>query len=144
MYDKHRNIGFSTSVKNIMAERRFNDFSFEDWIVSFESIAGGIEDMVLPAYRRIVENRCLDGSPQEKADLGFLVAFQSLRTKANRDRYQSLENLIKKKVEAMGHRMDQVQGWEPLDENALKKQHLMMIRESLPELATITAQKDFF
>jgi hypothetical protein len=75
VYDKHEDRGFVTSIKNVMAENRFHDFLFEDWIVSFEPIASKIEDWCLPTYRRVIETRRLEGSPQEKADLAFLIAF---------------------------------------------------------------------
>lgn len=143
VYDKHLDKGFVTSIKNVMAERRFNDFAFEDWIVSFEPIASGIENLILPAYRRIVETRRLDGSPQEKADLGFLMAFQFLRTKAARDRYQSLEAMIKTKIEAMGHRMEDIEGWEPQTEDILKREELLGMSETIAQFAYIIAQKEF-
>ncbi len=142
VYDKHLDKGFVTSIRNVMAERRFNDFAFDDWIVSFETIATGIEQMVLPVYRRMIETRHLDGSPQERADLGFLVAFQFLRTKAARDRYQSLEESLKEKVESMGGRMEDIEGWEPQTEDIIKRQSLIALRESLPKFAHIIAQKE--
>ena len=80
VYDKERDSTFYTHIKNIMAERRFNDFKFDDFIVSFEDIACGIEDMVIPAYKKVVESRRLDGSAEQRADLSFLIAFQMLRT----------------------------------------------------------------
>jgi hypothetical protein len=88
-----------------MAENRFHDFRFEDWVVSFEPIASKIEDLCLPAYRRVIENRRLEGTPEEKTDLAFLIAFQMLRTKAARARFQEMEATMKDKIEAMGHRM---------------------------------------
>src|SRR5260221_10449192 len=112
VYDKHDGRGFVTTIKNVMAERRFNDFTFEDWEVSFEPIACGIESLILPAYHRIIETRRLDGSPEEKADLSFLIAFQFLRTKATRERYQNLERALEKKIEEMGGRMYDIKGWE--------------------------------
>lgn len=143
VYDKQRDKGFVTSIKNIMAEHRFNDFVFEDWVVSFEPVACGIENVILPVYRRILETRRLDGTPQERADLGFLMAFQFLRSKAFRERYRSLEVMIRQRIEAMGHRMEDIEGWEPLTEDTLKQQDLAGLRESLPKFATIIAHKEF-
>jgi len=48
VYDKQEDRVFVTSIKNVMAERRFNDFNFEEFIVSFENIASSIEAMFLP------------------------------------------------------------------------------------------------
>jgi hypothetical protein len=143
VYDKHDDKIFITTIKNIMAERRFNNFSFKDLEISFEKIACGIEDLVLPAYHRIVETRRLNGSPQEKADLGFLVAFQFLRTKAARERYQDLEMVLKAKVEEMGGQMEDINGWEPSTEESIKMENLVGLRDSLFRYAPIIAQKDF-
>ncbi|HEY0414300.1 MAG TPA: DUF4238 domain-containing protein [Allosphingosinicella sp.] len=83
VYDKHEERTFVTSIKNIMAERRFNDFTFEeDWRVSFEPLACGAEDQVLPAYNKVLSERRLDGSSEQKAALAVLMAFQFLRTKS--------------------------------------------------------------
>jgi hypothetical protein len=143
VYDKHTDKSFVTSVKNIMAERRFNDFVFEDWIVSFEGIATGIENIVLPSYRRVIERRQLDGTPQEKVDLAFLVAFQLLRTKGHREYGTAIEDEIRKRVESEGGKMEDIKGWAPSTENTIKQEHLTFIREHIADFAGIIAQKDF-
>jgi hypothetical protein len=71
VYDKRDDKIFVTAIKNIMSERRFNDFIFEDWIVSFEPIVSEIERIVLPRYQRILETRRLERTPEERADLAF-------------------------------------------------------------------------
>jgi len=130
-----------------MAENRFNDFLFDDdWIVSFEPIACAAEDQVLPTYRRVLETRRLNNSPSEKATLALLIAFQFLRTKANRNNWQQVEELIIAKVEESGGKMQDVRGWEdwqPATENSLKRDHLLSIRKSVADLAQIIATKDF-
>jgi hypothetical protein len=147
VYDKQKDKTFVTAIRNVMAENRFNDFLFnDDWIVSFEPVACAAEDQVLPAYRRILETRRLDNSPQEKAALAFLIAFQFLRTKANRDHWQQLEELIVAKVEESGGKMQDVKGWEDwhsATENSLKRDHLLSIRNSIGEFAQIIGTKDF-
>lgn len=68
VYDKHEDRTFITSIKNVMAERRFHDFDFdEEWRASFEPVATGAENMVLPAYRQVLEERRLDEAPEQKA-----------------------------------------------------------------------------
>ena len=48
VYDKHSDKGFTTSIANIMAERRFNDFVINEWRGTFEETAGRIEDQIIP------------------------------------------------------------------------------------------------
>jgi hypothetical protein len=147
VYDKQADKTFVTSIRNVMAENRFNDFLFDDdWIASFEPVACAAEDQVLPTYNKILETRRLDNSPQEKAALALLIAFQLLRTKANRSSWQQVEELIVTKVEESGGKMQDVQGWEdwqPATENSLKRDHLLSIRKSIGEFAQIIATKDF-
>ena len=143
VYDKHKNKGFVTSIGNIMAENRFNDFDFEEFIISFEPIASKVEDLSLPTYQRVIETRRLNGSPDEKADLAFLIAFQMLRTKAARERFQEMEAAMREKVEAMGRRMEDIKGWEPATEDRIKRQHLMVIRDAIPDYAGLIALKEF-
>jgi hypothetical protein len=126
-----------------MAENRFHDFCFEDWIVSFEPIASRIEEWCLLTYQRIIETRRLECTPQEKADLAFLIAFQMLRTKAARARFQELGAAMQNKIEEMGHRMEDVPGWEPQTEDTVKRATLTAIREALPRYAEIIASKEF-
>lgn len=144
VYDKHEDRGFLTSIKNVMAENRFNDFVFEDWIVSFEPIVSKIENICLPAYQRIIKTRHLEGSPREKADLAFLIAFQLLRTKTFRQGFEDLESMIKDKVQAMGGRMEDIRGWEPPTDDTRKRSVLISIRDMLPRFAHIIAGKDYF
>jgi hypothetical protein len=147
VYDKHEERTFVTSIKNVMAERRFNDFTFdEDWRVSFEPLACIAEDQVLPAYNKVLSERRLDGSPEQKAALALLMAFQFVRTKAHRDRWQDLEDMLRDMVEGSGGRMQDVQGWEdwrPSTEDDLKRHHLISIHNSLGEFARIIGEKDF-
>lgn len=69
-----------------------------------------------------------------------------MRTKANRNNWQQLEELIVAKVAEGGGTMQDVQGWkdwQPATENSLKRDHLLSIRKSVGEFAQIIATKDF-
>ncbi len=147
VYDKHTEKTFITSIKNVMAERRFNDFVFDDdWIASFEPVACSAEDQVFPAYMQVVQKRRLDDTPEQKAALAVFIAFQFLRTKASRDKWQDMEDAMVEMVEASGGKVQDMQGWEdwhPRNEDALKRDHLASIQGSLGEFARIIAEKDF-
>lgn len=143
VYDKHEDKIFVTAIKNIMAERRFHDFAIEEWTASFEPVASRIEEIVLPVYRKVVEARRLDGSPETRAALALLMAFQFTRTRAHREIRESLEEALRAKVEAMGRRMQDVEGWEEPTEDIVKREHLRGAVESVDEFARIIARKDF-
>lgn len=147
VYDKQTQKVFVTSIKNVMAERRFNEFAFsDDWMASFEPVACAAEDQVLPTYRKVLEERRLDHSAEQKAALAALLTFQFLRTKAHRDRWQAIEDAIVERVEASGGKMQDVRGWEdwqPGAEDTLKRDHLLSIQRNFGEYAHIISAKDF-
>ena len=147
VYDKHDDRAFATSIKNIMAERRFNEFTYDDdYIASFEPVACGAEDQVLPAYREVLVERRLSDSPQQKGALAVFLAFQLLRTKAQRDQWQAMEEELVNTVEGAGGRVQDMKGWEdwqPSTEDGLKRDHLTSIQGFLGQFAQIIAMKNF-
>lgn len=141
VFDKETSEVFSTNIRGIMAERRFNEFVIdEQWLASFEPAICGIEDLVLPVYRRVVENRSLDKSDEERAHLAYLIAFQFVRTKAQRDCFTQMDNMIR----------DKSTGVEPIeaelakmgDPAMLKMRHADFIKESMREFTGLIAIKD--
>ncbi len=79
VYDKQTDKMFVTSIRNVRAENRFNDFLFDDdWIVTFEPLAFAVEDQVLPTYKKILETRRLDNSPQRKRPLPSSLHFSGM------------------------------------------------------------------
>lgn len=146
VYDKHEDRVFATSIKNIMAERRFNEFAYDNYIASFEPVACGAEDQALPAYREVLAERRLSDSPQQKGALAVFLAFQLLRTKAQRDQWQAMEEELVNVVEGAGGRVQDMKGWEdwePSTEDGLKRDHLTSIQGFLGQFAQIIARKDF-
>jgi hypothetical protein len=144
VYDKHQNRTFKTSIRNIMAERRFNDFCFDnDCLVSFEPTVSKLEEILLPQYRKVVENRKLDGSAEQKAALSTFLAFQLLRSKGMRTMWQDIGEAVEAKVREWGHEMSSLKGWEPETEDTLKRNHLVGMHNSLQKFSQIIAQKDF-
>ena len=97
VFDKKTNKSFRTSISNIMAERRFNDFVFDAVEFTFEPKAGAIEEALLPTYRRVIETRRLDETAEERAALSFFVAFQFERTRNRRQMFVDVEAAIRKK-----------------------------------------------
>jgi hypothetical protein len=143
VFDKKTGKIFTTGIRNIMAERRFNNFTFENLDVSFEPLACLLEEQVLPTYRRIVEKRRLQQTVDEQANLSLLIAFQFIRTRAYRSIFQTLEQQLRAKVEANGGQMEEVLGWEPLTDDVLKRIHLESLREEIATYAQIISQKAF-
>lgn len=144
VFSKLQRRGFVTSIDNIMAERRFHDFAIgSDHMASFEQAITQVEGELLPTYRRVIEQRRLTHSPDEKAVLAIFVAFQLLRTRSQRDQFVRMETLLKEKLERTGHKLEDLEGYEPLDEDSLTFQHIGFIRKALAEFSQTVASKDF-
>jgi hypothetical protein len=136
--------GFTTSIKNIMAERRFHEFRIdENYLASFEDSVCRVEEMLLPAYRSVIENRRFDGSPEQKSHLALLIAFQLLRTRSQREQFVDIERKLARHLEERGGSIDDVEGYQPLTDDALRRLHMSFMRDAVDDFAQIIGAKDF-
>ncbi|WP_339614455.1 DUF4238 domain-containing protein [uncultured Parvibaculum sp.] len=143
VYDKHTEKVFITSIRNIMAERRFHDFAIDDWETSFEPIATKIENEILPVYQKILKTRHLENSKEERDAISVFIAFQFLRTRARRDAQEALDKAIKGKIEQMGGDPENVQGWKAASDEEIKIEHLLSMARDLDRYAQVVRAKDF-
>ena len=140
--DDSRN--FPTSIDNIMAERRFNDFLVdEEFYATFEPAISNLESAVLPRYQRVLDERQLCHTAEEKAELGLLVAFQFLRTRSHRNWLLQMEKHLVEKAESMGARPEDIEGYSPPTKGSLTIQHNQFMKGALLQYAHIIASKDF-
>lgn len=143
--DLIENKDFATSVDNIMGERRFNDFWFdEDYLGTVEPAACRIESHVAPMVERIRKEKRLLRTPEELSDLCLLMAFQFIRTKKMRQLPERLNQQIIAHVVRMGLDPRKVQGLEEWDEEKLKRAHVRHQVRNLDEYAKHFADKEFF
>lgn len=144
VFSKSSRRGFTTSIKNIMAERRFHEFNIDaNYLASFEESVCRVEDMLLPAYRSVVESRRFDGTPEQKAHLSMLVAFQFLRTRSQRDQFVDMEHQLAEHLEQHGGSIEDIEGYETLTDDALREQHIRFMRDAAGDFAQIIGAKDF-
>lgn len=143
VFDKATGKNFTTSIRGIMAERRFNEFVVNDeWLATFEPAICEIEDQVLPVYRDVVANRRLQHTPEERGYLAYLMAFQMVRTKAQRDRFTEMDNLVRDKFQKMGAPEDQLAEFD-FDPDHLKMRHASFMEHALKEFTETIAIKDY-
>lgn len=135
---------FQTSIDNIMAERRFNDFLVdEEFYASYEPAITSLEDIILPRYKRVLDYRRLHHTSEEKAELGLLVAFQLIRTRSQRNWFLQMEKHLAEKAESMGARPEDIKDFHPFTDGSLTIQHNQFIKNTLPRYARIIADKNF-
>ena len=143
VFSKKTGKGFVTSIRNIMAERRFHEFAIgEDYLASFEESMCRIEDVLLPTYRKVIEERRLDLSPEERGNLATFMAFQFIRTRAQREQFVRVEEQLKEQMEKWGGSIEQLEGYEPLTDDLLAYNHIEFMRTAIGEFALHIASKD--
>lgn len=144
VFSKKSGKGFTTSIRNIMSERRFHEFRIDDdYLASFEESICRVEDKLLPAYRAAVEQRRLDGSPEQKASLAVFAAFQMLRTRSQRDQFENIEEQLSKKLGETGNKLEEIEGYEPFTPDSLTHHHMRFIQEACGEFSQSIGDKDF-
>lgn len=143
VFDKSRSSSFTTNIRGIMAERRFNEFVVDDeWLATFEPAICRIEEQVLPVYREVVGNRALSHTEEERAYLAYFMAFQMVRTRSQRDRFTEMDTLIRDKFEKMGADAEQLAEFD-FDQNHLKMRHADFMENALKEFTETIARKDY-
>ena len=145
VFDLIEEKSFTTSIGNIMGERRYNDFWInEDTMRTIEPASGRIESHVAPLIEKIRSERRLERTPECLGDLALFMAFQFMRTKKMRLLPERLNAQIRAKVRRMGFDPTSVDGLSDWDENKLKNEHVQQQIQSLVEFTQIIAKKEFF
>ena len=145
VFDLIEKKSFTTSIGNIMGERRYNDFWInEDTMGTIEPASGRIESHVAPLIEKIRAERKLERTPECLGDLALFMAFQFMRTKKMRLLPERLNAQVRAKVRRMGLDPARVDGLSQWDENKLKNEHVQQQLRSLVEFTKIFAKKEFF
>jgi hypothetical protein len=136
---------FTSSILNIMGERRFNDVWIDqEYLVSIEPAAGRIESHVSPLIDKIRLEKRLCRSEDERTNLSLLLAFQFIRTKKIRLLPQRLNAHLRVKVKRMGYDPANADGLRDWDENGLKRAHAQAQVKDLLGYTKIMRQKELF
>lgn len=136
---------FTTSIDNIMGERRFNEFWIDDDVLAtIEPWTGRIESHLAPIIERIRSEKTLERTPDEVANLAFLMAFQFVRTKGMRLMPERIDAQLRRHVERMGFDPTKIDGLLNLDEEGLKQEHIRHQVQNLEKYVEIMTEKEFF
>lgn len=136
---------FLTSIDNIMGERRFNEFWVDgDVLATIEPWTGRIESHLAPTIERIRAKKSLERTPEEIANLAFLMAFQFVRTKGMRLMPERIDAQLRRHVKRMGFNPAKADGLMNLDEEGLKREHIRHQVQNLEKYIEIMTKKEFF
>lgn len=144
VFSKSKAKGFTTSIKNILAERQFYAFQIdEQYKANFEQALCRVEDSVFPSYREVVQRRSLGGSLDEKIALARLIAFQLLRTRSQRNQFIDLHKQLTLRANRDGVALESLEGWGLFTENGFAHLHVNFIRNSTDEVTKIISGMNF-
>lgn len=136
---------FTPSITKIMGENRYNDFWLdEETQATIEPAAGLIENHIAPLVERIRAEKRLERTPEEFGNLALFMAFQFIRTKKMRLLPERMHKRLTEHVKKMGLDPAEVQGLDPLDEDALKLLHVRNQVDGLEKYTKLVAEKEFF
>lgn len=101
VFDKHSNKTFETNIKNIAAERNFNEFTFQGETLTLEPSLCELEGKVSNIINTIKNKKTLNGlASEEKSHLAHFIAVQLLRTNGQKVKIKDLrENLSRGLIE---------------------------------------------
>jgi hypothetical protein len=103
-----------------------------------------LETFAAPIIEKIIDLRSLsfmDVSEREVLSLFFAVQFT--RTKLTRENHQRFHEMIAQKVTSMGFSVNDLEGYEPLDENKLVEVSVSTILRDSPSFAVHFMSKDW-
>lgn len=141
-YNKTNSTKFTTNIRNIAAENYFYDTD-HDAEQEVEKILGEFEGSCNISYEKLLQTEDLNSlSQEEKIAIAYFLAVQLVRTKEYREGYKhninGLYELLSK--ENMTKELRQ-QFEEAIQEKAIKSNHIQMLIEFPPQLASILMKK---
>jgi hypothetical protein len=134
---------FPTGTRVVMQQGHFHTIMGPGGRANFETTMTEIENSVLHTYQSVVAAKRLTLSGEEIGHLSVLVAFQELRTSKFRNQFLNLEEQLAEHVAKFGATLDQVEGYEPFDQESLRANHLLFLFQHLQGFARIISKMDF-
>ncbi|CAN5908198.1 hypothetical protein BH11PSE8_BH11PSE8_42960 [soil metagenome] len=102
VFDKATGRTFVTNAKNVASESRFYDFQLEEANLTIEPALSKLESTAKPLLEQIVrDGKVTAFTALERADLCAFFAVQFTRTKNYRERFKSMSELLRERVEKM-------------------------------------------
>jgi len=145
VFDKQDERTFWTNPKNICAESGFNEFQFDDMIISFEDAVSNFEALYVPVLRDIVEKRSILHLDEDRLlILRLFLAFQFLRTKFIRSQATELHEALLAKFTRMGIDAANVAGLQEPNQEEDKRQYLQFLFEETRSFALMLEGRDLF
>lgn len=131
VYDKQQDAEYETNIKNIAAEKGFYNISNSDGLFSMEPDLQRLESHCSRVVKSLVASESLRGlEEKDRAVLAVLVAVQKLRTAHIRQSLLKADQLLQERLREMGANLDEIENYEPLDEEGARLVSLKLISEA--------------
>lgn len=139
VFDKQTERAFETNVKNVAGENHFYDFDLKGHKLTLEPSLSQLESKTKPVLDRLLNADTIHVlSPEERAWLSVFFAVQFTRTRAFREQWRALPELIDEKLRRMAKSDDDLQAVEELIRRPDENQTTLEVARFM-----IDAPKDF-
>jgi len=135
VFDKKTGKKFPTNIKNVASESRFYDFNIEGAELTIEPSLSKIEANAKPILKKILDEDSLKSiSREEKERLCSFLAIQFTRTRAFKEQFRALPEMLSEKLKELGQTPEQHKSIAEFirspDENELKIQMIHMMKDA--------------
>lgn len=135
VFDKKTGKCFPTNAKNVASESRFYDFSVDNTQLTVEPFLSKIEANAKPILKKVLgEDSLKSVSTEERAMLCGFLAIQFTRTRAFKEQFRALPQMLGERLMEWGQTPEQKESIaeyiKPPDENQLKIQLIRMMVEA--------------
>lgn len=135
VFDKSNGKVFPTNAKNIAGESNFYNFVIEDTEITIEPSLSRLESKSKPIFRKILDQDHLRSiTNDEKATICAFLAIQFTRTRAFKEQFRALPEMLGEKLRAWGETPEQQEAISEYiqipDDNQLKIQMARMMSEA--------------
>jgi len=135
VFDKRNEKSFMASIAKVATQGNFYDFSADGKTRSLDPALQRLESLVAGDFREILRHRVLPKSAETRARIAFFVAVQMVRTKAHRQQFIDLSDLLLQEIEKRG-------GWAPGAPQACEfnaEESAAQSIQNIPDLARTSA-----
>lgn len=138
VFDKQNSNVFKTNIKKIVAEKGFYNFDFEGTELTLEQSLSHVEADAAKVIQNIIDNQSLQQvSKEDYLLLALFIAIQFNRTPNWRTVWEDLHDGLAEKIEGMGFKLEDVEGYVESTPEGTKLEHMMgvaMSHEFMPYL----------
>lgn len=144
VFDKKEEKSFKTNVNNIAVEKNFYDIKIKGYNLTIEPSLAELENYAADVIKKIISSESLSSlKNKDYSILSLFIAVQYLRTYYLRINMSRMNKKLEKHLESMGVKPENVENFEQINEEDLKKHTVSMIINYSHEFSKLILEKEW-